>query len=192
MKKALVALAVAGLLAACSSSTIDSTPSSPASSDEPSAALVAWAGQVCTDTVNLRTSITDIGTAVTSGGADVQTSIAQQFILIQQSADALLSTVGTIPDAGSSSPDAVALQRTSDKLNAAVTLLGTSINDLKDTSGIGLARALLSVGSAATEAGTAAIDSVEAIDTAIKNGSASIGKAFQTSPACAELSAEKQ
>ncbi|MDP2014142.1 MAG: hypothetical protein Q8L05_07955 [Actinomycetota bacterium] len=191
MKKTLVVLAAAGLLAACSSSTTDSTPSSSTASGEPSSALIAWAGQVCTDTSTLKTSITDIGSAVTSGGADLQASIGQQSILIQQSADALLTTVGAIPESDASSPDAIAIQQSSDALNAAVAALGTSVTDLTDTSGIAFAKALVNVGSAASDAGQAAIDSVEAIDAAIKNRTASIGKAFQASPSCTELTAEK-
>ncbi len=192
MKKTLVVLAAAGLLAACSSSPTDSTPTSSTASGEPSSALIAWAGQVCTDTSMLKTSITDIGSAVTSGAADLQASIGQQFILIQQSADALLTTVGAIPDSDTSSPDAVAIQQSSENLNAAVATLGTSITDLKDTTGISFAKALVGVGSAAADAGQAAIDSVEAIDAAVKNRTAAIGKAFQASPSCAELTDEKQ
>ncbi len=191
MKKAIVVLAAAGLLAACSSSTTDSTPTSPASPGEPSAALVTWAGQVCTDTSPLRTSITDIGSAVTSGAADLPASIAQQFTLIQQSADALLTTVKSIPS-DASGPDAAAIQQSSDDLNTAVEALGTSITELKDSSGIGFAKALVGVGSAAGDAGQAVIDSVEAIDTAIKNRSAAIGRAFQASPSCTELTAQEQ
>ncbi len=191
MKQALVVLAAAGLLAACSSSTTESTPTATASPGEPSAALVTWAGQVCTDTSALRTSITDIGSAVTSGAADLPASIAQQFTLVQQSADALLSTVTSIPS-DASGPDAEAIQQSSDDLNTAVEALGTSISELTGSSGIGFAKALVGVGSAASEAGQAAIDSVEAIDAAIKNRSAAIGKAFQASPSCTELTAEQQ
>jgi len=193
MKKVLVVLAAAGLLAACSSSTTDSTPTSSAgSSTEPSTALINWAGQVCTDTSTLSTSITDIGAAVTASEADLQTSLSQQLIVIQEAAQGLASTVSAIPETDSSNADALAIQDSSTDLNAAVAVLGTSITDLNDASGLGLASALLSVGSAAAEAGQAAIASVQAIDTAIRDRSAAVGKAFQASPSCTELTADKQ
>ncbi|MDO8733170.1 MAG: hypothetical protein Q7L55_11495 [Actinomycetota bacterium] len=193
MKRMLVVIAAAGLLAACSSTSTEPTASSSATSgSEPSAALIAWADQVCTDTSTLQSSITDIGTAVTSGGTDLQTSIAQQFILIQQAGQELATTVGTIPDTDTSGANATAIQQSSDDLNSAVAALGTSIAGLKDASGIDLASALLSVGSSAAEAGQAAIDNIKAIDAAIKDRSAAIGKAFEASPSCAALTTDKQ
>jgi hypothetical protein len=147
---------------------------------------------VCTDTASLKTSITDIGTAVTAGGADVQNAIAQQFVLIQESASALLTTVSSIPASDSSSPDATAIQESSTNLNTAVESLGTSITELKDASGLGIGVALLSVGTAVGNASQAALDSVQAIDTAINNRTAAIGQAFDASPSCDGLTAEKQ
>ena len=192
MKKALVALAAVGLLAACSSNSTDSTPSASTSSGEASTALVAWAGQVCTDTSTLKASITDIGTAVTSGGTDLVNSLGQQFVVIQQSAQALLTTVRDVPASDSSSPDAVAIKESSDHVDSSVAALGASVDELKDTSGLDFAKALLGVGSAATDAGQAIIDNVEAINTAVKNRSTAIGQAFQASPSCQELTTDSE
>ncbi|MDO9484732.1 MAG: hypothetical protein Q7K25_01515 [Actinomycetota bacterium] len=191
MKKVLVVIAAAGLLAACSSSTTDSTPSPEASSTSASAELAAWAGQVCTDTANLRTSITDIGAAVTAGGADLQTLVGQQFVLIQEAASTLVSTVGAIPS-DSTGPDATAIQETSADLNTEVQALGTSIGALQDASGVGIGMALLSVGTAIGNASQAAVASVQAIDSAINNRAAAIGQAFQANPSCADLTTEQQ
>jgi len=188
MKSTILILATAGLLAACSSTTPDPSPAATAAG---SSDLSAWAGQVCQDTAALRTSITDIAGAVTSGGADLQSSIAQQFVLIQESAQALLSTVGAIPAEAGDSPDALAIKQSSTDLNAAVTELGSSVDSLKDASGISLATSLVGVGSAASAAGQAAIDAMSAIATATQNRGAAIGAAFADSPACAALTAER-
>jgi len=183
VKKLIVVLASAALLAACSSNTTDDTSTEGSASVE----LTTWAGQVCADISALRTSITDIGGAVTTGGSNLQTNLASQFSLIQTSAQSLLTTVGDIPAAASDSPGALAIKQTSSELHSSVAELGTSVDALADASGIGLATALVSVGTAASAAGQAALDSVSAINMAIQDRSASIGSAFAASPACTEL-----
>lgn len=186
MKKLIVVLASAALLAACSSNTTDDTSTEGSASVE----LTTWADQVCSDISALRTSITDIGSAVTTGGSDLQTNLASQFSLIQTSAQSLLTTVGEIPAADSDGPDALAIKQTSTALNSSVAELGTSVNALTDASGIGLATALVGVGTAASAAGQAALDSVSAINTAIQDRSASVGAAFAASPSCTELTGQ--
>ena len=190
MKSTILILAAAGLLAACSSTASDPSPTT-ATTPDSSSDLSAWAGQVCQDTAALRTSITDIAGAVTSGGADLQSSIAQQFILIQESAQALVSTVGSIPAEAGDSPDALAIKQSSTDLNAAVTDLGSSVDSLKDASGISLATSLVGVGSAASAAGQAAVDAMSAIARATQNRGAAIGAAFADNPACTALTAER-
>jgi len=186
MKSTILILATAGLLAACSSTAPDSSPAATGSGE-----LSAWAGQVCQDTAALRTSITDIAGAVTSGGADLQTRLAQQFVHIQESAQALLATVAAVPAEAGDSPDALAIKQSSTELNSSVAELGSSVAALQDASGIGLASALIGVGSAAGAAGQAAVDAVADINTAVRNRGAAIGAAFADSPACADLTAEQ-
>jgi hypothetical protein len=196
-------VAISALLTGCSSSSgsaestsaaasapAASTPASaaaPAASGAPSAELTSWAGQVCTQMGELKTSVTDIGGAVATGGSDVGASLTAQFDVIKASAATLVATVQAVPADAGSGPDAQALKESAAKTQSSIDALGASVSDVQSASGVGKVTALAGVGSAAKDAGDAISATVETVGTALQDGKGTLGQAFAANPSCAAL-----
>ncbi len=196
-----VLVAAATLLAACSGAS-DSTSPSPSISSSPltsaSTSLagsgtpptdeqVAWAGRVCTDAGQLKTSIQGLAAAATTGGGDVQTRLSAQIETIKTSATTLTDTVAAVPSGGLDDPDLMAVQTSSEQLRSSIDTLETAVNDVQGTSGAARARALADVVAAVNAPLTALGATTDAIGTAAKNGTGAIGQAFAANSSCSAL-----
>lgn len=198
-----VLVAAATLLAACSGSS-DNTSPSPSTSISPSPSTsasasragsgapptdeqVAWAGRVCTDAGQLKTSIQGLAAAATTGGGDVQTRLSAQIETIKTSVTTLTDTVAAAPSSGLDDPELAAVQTSSEQLRSSIDTLETAVNDVPGTSGAARTRALADVVAAANAPLTALGATTGAIGTAAKDGTGAIGQAFAANSSCSAL-----
>jgi hypothetical protein len=200
---AAAALVVTGLLGACGSGTSTpeassaalpplSTAPAPGSAaasggSSPSPELIAWAGDVCTATAALKTSVTGMGSAVATGGKDIGAGMSKQFETIKASADSLGTTLTAVPAEAGDGADVAALKDSAVKSKAAIDALGLSVTNLTSASGVGAVAALAGVGAAAKDAATALGASSDAIGIALKDGKGALGRAFAANPSCTAL-----
>jgi len=203
MKKSLVLIAAAVLLAGCGGSTSSkATPSAVPSQSPPSASAssgapttggaptaeqTAWAGQVCTSTTTLKTDIEGLASAVTSGGGNVSAALTAQMTKVKASASALATTAAAVPAGSESDPEAAAVKAAADEFKTTITTLEQSVTALEGKSGISKASALASVGSAAGDTLSKLSAAVVVIKNAAKDGKSTLGQAFSAAPSCASL-----
>ncbi|HEY5183873.1 MAG TPA: hypothetical protein VIM19_02970 [Actinomycetes bacterium] len=186
MNRLLALLAAAVLLAACSggstgrgsASSTAASPTTSVSGSEapPTAEQVARAGQVCTATSELMSSIQSLVSAAIAGGTDVKSSLSTQLETIKRSVTELVGTVAAVPVGSADDPDLTAVQRSADRLRSSVDALETAVAAVQGTSG------------AATVASfTALVETTQAIGTAARDGTGALGRAFAANPSCASL-----
>lgn len=194
MKKVLVLLAAAFLLAACSgtssgaaSSPTSSSPTASASGTPPSAEQTAWAGQVCTAAAELKTSIQGLATAATADGGDAKARMSAQLDTIKTSVNTLVQTVAAAPAGTQDDPDLAPVQASAQQLRASIDALETSITNLQSSSGAASAVALAAVVTAGKAALTALSTTAQAVDTAAKDRKGTLGQAFAASSSCTSL-----
>ncbi len=197
MSRPLALLAAAVLLAACSGGSTgpgsaSSTAASPTSSvtgsgTQPTAEQVAWAGQVCTATGELTSSIQGLVTAAIAGGTDVGSSLSSQLETIKRSVTELVSTVAAVPVGSADDPDLAAVTSSADRLRSSVDALETAVTAVRGASGAALVTALAAVATAANASLTAPVETTQAIGTAARNGTGALGPAFAANPSCASL-----
>ena len=203
MKKSLVLIAAAVLLAGCGGSTSSkATPSAvpsqspqsastssaaPTTGGAPTAEQTAWAGQVCTSTTTLKTDIEGLASAVTSGSGDVSAALTAQMTKVKASAAALATTATAVPAGSESDPEAAAVKAAADEFKASITTLEQSVTALEGKSGISKASALASVGSAAGDTLSKLSAAADVIKNAAKDGKSTLGQAFSAAPSCASL-----
>lgn len=142
---------------------------------------------MCDQAASLRTSVTDLGTAVAAGGSDIGASLQKQFDTISASATSLATTAQTLPPGATSSPEATAVQDAAARTRQSIDALGQSITELRAASGVGVVTALAAVGSATTTAVQAVGDTATAVGTAVSDGSSELGQAFRANPSCRSL-----
>src|SRR5450631_2368782 len=108
MKRLILLIATAALLAGCGgskSTTASPTPSSPSvssastSAPAPTAEQTAWAGGVCTAATTLKKNVEGLASAVTSGGSDLSAALKAQMATIKTSAATLTTAIAAVPQA---------------------------------------------------------------------------------------------
>ena len=191
----LVPAAVAVLLVACSGgssgtgspSTSAPGPTATISGSPPTAEQTAWAGQVCSATAQLKTSIQGLATAATAGGGDAKTRVAAQLDVVKTSANSLVDTVAAVPKGSENDPDLAPVQGSSQQLKASLDTLEQSVIALQGASGAAALTALAAVGKAASASLAALGATAQAIGTATKDQKGTLGQAFAANSTCTAL-----
>ena len=198
MRKLVVLITAAALLAGCSGSTTTTTTTpSPARTPSvssasttgtvPTAEQTAWAAQVCTATATVQEDVQGLASVATSGG-DVAAKLTAQIAVIKASANTLATTITTVPVASDSHPELAAVKASADQFKASVAALEASVPALEGKSGSSMVTGLATVASAASTSLSKLGATVQAIKAAAKDGTSSLGQAFATAPSCNSLS----
>jgi uncharacterized protein YceK len=192
MRKPIVLIAAAALLAGCGASTSSTAPSPAVSSasttgQAPTAQQIAWAGGVCTATTALKKNVEALASAVTSGGNRVTAALQAQMVTVETSATTLVTAITTLPAGSESDPKAAAVKTSADQLKASITSLESSVTALQGKSGISQATALASVGAAAVDALSKFGATAAAIKNAAQDGNSTLGRALAAAPSCSSL-----
>jgi len=194
MKKSMVMIAAAALLAGCggSKSGTATTSSAPASSAAtsgaaPTAEQTAWAGQVCTSATTVKKDVEGLASAATSGGSDVSTALTAQMATIKTSAGALASKISAVPAGSENDPQAAAVKTSADEFKASLTTLESTVSELEGASGLSKVKALATVGSASADSLSKLGATTQAITAAAADGKSTLGQAFAAAPSCSSL-----
>ena len=198
MRKPIILIAAAALLAGCggSTSTTAKTPSARPSSSLPSVATTgaaptaeqtAWAGKVCAAATMLKKEAEGLSSAATSGGTDVSATLSAQVATIKAAADGLAATVTAVPAGSESDPEIAALKGSADQFKESIAALESSVAALEGKSGSARATALASAGVATAASLSALGAATQAITDAAKDVKSTLGRAFEAAPSCNSL-----
>ena len=186
-------LATGATLAAagCSGSSSDAGSPTPSATNGSSASsdAVAWAGDVCDATSQVKTSVAGIASAAAAGVAsgDAQKQVEAQAAQVRSSLESLASTVGN-PPKGTDDAVTQSLQTTTDSLQRSGRQLQASLEQLQSANGaLDTATGLAAVAAAARATLGDLQQTVSTVGQALDDKSSALGQAFASAPSCVAL-----
>jgi hypothetical protein len=142
---------------------------------------------VCTATTTLQKNVEGMTSAVTAGGSNASAALSAQMATVQTSANALITTVTSVPAGSESDPQGAAVKVSADQFKASLTALEASVTAFEAQSGLSKVTALASVGSAAGDSLSKLKATTAAIKNAAADGKSALGQAFAAAPTCSSL-----